>query len=105
MAYLLPGAGAVGLARPVHGGLELPQVDQRGGQPAEVGHVVIQQLGRVVHLVVVATVAHLRTRTRGEKDGRKGEEGEHGSGLGTCVSQGGDDSIKCDTMYSTKTTK
>ena len=84
--YLLPGAGAVGLARPVNGRLELPEVHQRGGQPAEVGHVVVQQLGRVVHLVVVATVAHLRTRTRGEEDERRRRRG---SGRGVVCFTGG----------------
>ena len=58
-AHLLPGAGAVGLAGPVHGGLVLAQVHQCGGQPAKVGHVVVEQLGRVVHLLVVTAVADL----------------------------------------------
>ncbi len=65
--HLLPGAGAVGLASPVHGCLVLSQVHQSGGQAAEVGHVVVKQFGCIVHLVVVATVTHLKENGQEEK--------------------------------------
>jgi hypothetical protein len=39
--------------------LELLQVDERDGQACEVGHVVVEQLGRLVHAVVEAAVANL----------------------------------------------
>lgn len=58
--YLLPGAGAVGLASSVHSCLVLSQVHQSGGQTTEVGHVVVKQLGCLVHLVIIATVTHLK---------------------------------------------
>ncbi|TNN66811.1 hypothetical protein EYF80_022880 [Liparis tanakae] len=58
--YLLPRPRAVGFAGAVHGRLVLPEVDQRRRQAGEVGHVVVQELGRLVHPVIITTVAHLR---------------------------------------------
>jgi len=58
-SHLLPCLGAVGLASAVHGSLVLSQVDQRDGQPRVVGHVVVQQLRRIVHLVIKTPVCNL----------------------------------------------
>lgn len=56
---LLPGSGAVRLTGAVHSPLELLQVDQGDGEPGKVGHVVEEQLGRVVHLVLETALADL----------------------------------------------
>ena len=58
-AHLFPCLGGVGFTRPVHGSLVLAQVDQRDGQPGEVGYIVVQELGGFVHLVVEASIGHL----------------------------------------------
>lgn len=60
--HLLPGAGAVGFARSIYGCLVFSQMHQRGGQTAKVGDVVVKQLGRFVHLVVITTIAHLNKK-------------------------------------------
>mmetsp|Transcript_2450 Transcript_2450/g.6170 ORF Transcript_2450/g.6170 Transcript_2450/m.6170 type:complete len:320 (-) Transcript_2450:3540-4499(-) len=56
-AHLLPRARAVGLARRVHGRLELAQVHQRAGQPAVVGDAREEDARRLVEPLVKAAVA------------------------------------------------
>jgi len=60
MSYFFPGLGAVGLASAVDSSLVLSEMNQRDGQTSKVGHVVVQQLGSIVHFVVKATIGHLR---------------------------------------------
>lgn len=59
-AHLFPGAGAVGLTGAVHSSLVLPEVHQSGSQATKVGDVVVEQLGRVVHFLVIAAVTNLQ---------------------------------------------
>ena len=49
----------VSFARAVDCSLELLEVNERDGQTGEVGHVVVQQLGGLEHLVVETPVADL----------------------------------------------
>ena len=60
MSYLFPRLGAVGLAGTVDGALVLTEVNQRDRKTSKVGHVVVQQLSSVIHLVVKTPVSHLR---------------------------------------------
>jgi hypothetical protein len=56
----MTGGLPVGLSGAVHSSLILLQVDEGDGELGEVGDVVVQQLGGLVHAGVEATVANLR---------------------------------------------
>lgn len=61
--HLFPRAGAVGFPSAIHSCLVLAQVHQGWGQTAEVGHVVVQQLGCFVHLLIIAAITDLGQST------------------------------------------
>lgn len=63
--HLLPGTSAIGFAGSVHSGLILSQVHQGGGQAAEIGNIVVKKFGCLVHLVIIATISHLRYKYEG----------------------------------------
>lgn len=58
-ANLLPGTGRVGLAGRVDGSLKLLQVNEGNRQTTIVGHIVVENTGRLVELIVEAPVANL----------------------------------------------
>ena len=60
MTHPLPCSCAVGLPGAVHSILVLPEVYEGGGQTGKVGDVVVQELGRLVHALIVAAVANLK---------------------------------------------
>ena len=67
--YLLPSLGRICLARGIDGSLELAQAHKSDGQLGKVGDAAEEDLRRVVHSVVEATVANLKVeqvRTEGD---------------------------------------
>lgn len=70
-ADLLPGLGRVGLASRVDGAGEVAEAHERDGELRVVAHVVVKDLGRLVHLRVEAAVgheAHVRVHRRRAAD-------------------------------------
>ena len=62
----------LGFGSPVYGALVLSEVDEGDGEARKVRDVVVEQLGRFVHLVVEASVPDLDQ----ERIGRMEEEAE-----------------------------
>ena len=73
-AHLLPGLGRVGLARGVHGGLELVQPHQRGRQAAPGRDVRKHRARRLEQALLEAAVAH---RLRSPRPGIQSCTGSH----------------------------
>lgn len=101
--YLFPGPGGVGLACRVDSILELPKVHEGGGQASKIGDVVKQQLGSLIHALLVAPLSNLRyVGWEGQKggDGGWGEMGRDGRGEGGEGGKGGDNwiSVTCSTL-------
>lgn len=59
--HFLPCLGAVGLSGTIHSTLVFPEMHQGYGKTSKVGHVVVQQLGSLVHFVVETTICNLTT--------------------------------------------
>ncbi|KAF3851321.1 hypothetical protein F7725_013093, partial [Dissostichus mawsoni] len=57
--YLLPCPCAVGLPAAVHSRLVLPEVDERRCEASEVGNIVVQELGCVIHALIITSITHL----------------------------------------------
>lgn len=69
-SHFFPGSCAVGLACSIYSSLVLAKVDQSGGQAAKVGHIIVQQLSCLIHLLIIASITNLKDKK--EKSGKKG---------------------------------
>lgn len=74
--HLFPRPGAVSFARAIHSYLVLPQVHQGGGQARKIRHVIVEQLGRIVHSFLVAAITNLKGDRRTKLANDKGTERE-----------------------------